>query len=92
MWIKNNDKERIKSYLKSDIESNITNITDLSNHIHGLISAIDRATAGTPSGKGRDMIDEYQKVLSELSTALQDLYACRNCVEQLDTREWVDDE
>lgn len=92
MWIKNNDKERTKSYLKSDIESNITNITYLRNHIRVLISAVDRATAGTPSGKERDIIDDCQNALSELDTALKNLYACRHCIEKLDTREWIDDE
>ena len=54
MWVKNNDKERVKTYLKSDISSNITNVTDFCNRIHDLISAIDRATAGTPSGTERE--------------------------------------
>ena len=33
-----------------------------------------------------------QLVLKELSTALQNLYMCRQFVDRLETREWVEDE
>ena len=92
MWVKNNDKERVKSYLKSDVGSNITNVTDFRNRIHDLISAIDRATAGTPSGMEREMIDGCKKAVSHLSDALQNLNVCQNCIDQINTMEWVDDE
>ena len=91
MWVANNDKERVKCYLKSDIESNITNLSDASNHIHDTISAINMATAGSLSGSDRQMIDECQRAIKEISECLQNLYACRNYLDQLDTREWVDD-
>ena len=92
MWVVNNTKERIKIYLKSDIESNITNVTDASNRIHETIAAINRATAGTASGIDRRMIDDCQRALQELQTALHNLYICRNYVDSLQTREWIDDE
>lgn len=92
MWIVNNNKERIKIYLKSDIESNITNLTDASNRIHDTIAAINRVAAGTVTGIDRQMISDCQRALQELSMALQNLYACRNYVNQLETREWIDDE
>lgn len=92
MWVVNNNKERIKIYLKSDIESNITNITDASNRIHDTIAAINRATAGSATGIDQQMIGDCQRALQELSTALQNLYICRNYVDQIDTREWIDDE
>ena len=91
MWVANNDKERAKTYLRSDIESNITNLRDVSNHIHDTISAINRATAGSLSGTDQQMIDECQRAIKEISESLQNLYACRNYLEHLDTREWVDD-
>ena len=91
MWVANNNKERIKSYLRSDIESNITNLCDASNHIHDTISAINRATAGSLSGFDHQMIDECQRAIMEISESLQNLYECRNHLDHLDTREWVDD-
>ena len=91
MWIANNNKERVKSYLRSDIESSITNLCDASNHIHDTISAINRATAGSLSSGDRQMIDECQKAIKEISDGLQNLYACRNYVNHLETREWVGD-
>lgn len=92
MWVKNNDKERVKTYLKNDISSNITNVTDFCNRIHDLISAIDRATAGTPSGTEREMIGGCKKAVSYLSDALQNLNICQNYIDQIITLEWVDDE
>lgn len=92
MWVVNNNKERIKIYLKSDIESNITNLTDASNRIHDTIAAITRATAGAPTGVDQQMLGDCQRALQEISTALQNLYMCRGYVDQLETREWIDDE
>ena len=91
MWVANNDKERVKSYLKNDIESNITNLCDVNNRIHDAISAINIATAGSLSGADRQMIEGCQKAIKEVSDCLQSLYACRNYLNQLETREWVDD-
>lgn len=92
MWVANNDKERVKTYLKSDIESNITNIMDVSNRIHDSIAAVNRAAAGIASGTDRRLIDDCQRALQGLSEALQGLYACRNILDSLETREWADDE
>lgn len=92
MWFKNNEKERIKSYIKSDIESHITNITDISNHIHEIIATIDRAVSGSLSGKDRELIGDCQRALEELSNALQNLHICRGYADRLETKEWVEDE
>lgn len=92
MWVANNNKERVKSYLRSDIESNITNLIDVSNRIHDAISAINRATAGSLSGADKQMIDECQKAIKEISEGLQNLYACREFINHLETKEWVDDQ
>lgn len=92
MWIKNNDKERIKSYIKNDIESNITNITSIINHLHDLIYMINRAVAESPSGFDRIIINDCKKIIIDLSSALQILYTCRRYADQIDTKEWVEDE
>lgn len=92
MWVVNNDKERKKQYLKSDIESSITNITDASNKVNETISSITRAAAGMLSGKDQQIIDDCKRAEQELSKALQSLNVCRSYVNQLNTMEWVEDE
>ena len=65
MWVVNNNKERIKLYLKSDIESNITNLNDASNRIHDTISSINRVAGGAVTGKDQQMIgDEFSRVMN----------------------------
>lgn len=92
MWVVNNDKERVKTYLRSDIESNITNLCDVSSRVHDSIVAISNAIANSPSGSDRRITDECKRALKEIEEGLHNLYSCRNYVEQLETREWVDDE
>ncbi len=92
MWVVNNTKERTKLYLKSDIESNITNLNDSSNKIHNTIAAINRVTAGTVTGIDQRMIDDCKIALQEISVSLQNLYMCRDYVNSLEIREWIDDE
>lgn len=92
MWVVNNTKERVRIYLRSDIKSSITNLTDADNKVHNAIAAINRATAGTASGVDRQMIDDCRKAMQQLSEARQNLYVCLNYVEQLETREQIEDE
>ncbi len=92
MWVINNQKQSAKIYLKSDIESSITNTTDISNRIHTVIAAINRAVGGMPAGADRKLIDDCNRALNELSNALQMLYLCRSQIERLETREWIDDD
>ncbi len=92
MWVVNPTKERTKQFIKSDIESSITNLTDVSNRLYDMISAINIAVLGTISGTDQRMIGDCQMVLQELSTALQNLYSCRNYADALDVMEWIDDD
>ncbi len=92
MWVVNNTKERVKQYLRSDIESSITNLTAESNRVHDSIAAISRVAAGTATGIDQQMLGSCQRALQEIATSIQNLYMCRNLVDALDTREWVDDE
>ena len=91
MWVVNKDKESVKSYLRSDIISNTTNLTHESNEIHNTISALCRAIGATPSGNDARLIGNCQMALQELSMVIQNLDVCREFVEQLDTKEWIDD-
>jgi len=92
MWVINQSKERIRIYLRNDIESNITNLINESNEIHASISAINRAVGGTPSGNDAKLIGSCQLALQNISIALQNLNVCRERIEQLNTKEWVSDD
>lgn len=91
MWIVNNNKERMKSYLCSDIESNITNITDSSNRMSKIVMELDSTISGAASGIDAKMIGECRRSIEKLSVTLQYLHYCRSLVGQLNTKEWVDD-
>jgi len=92
MWVTNSHKEVTKTYLRYDIKSSITNLTQKSNDIHYMIVAIDRAIGGTPSGNDTRLIGNCHQALQELSSAMQTLNNCLESVNQLETREWVDDD
>ena len=92
MWITNNEKERTKTCLKNDIESNITALMDVDRKIQDAAAAINRAADGTVTGIDRQMSSDCQRALQELSAVLQNLYACRNYANRLETKEWIDDE
>ena len=91
MWIRNNDKERIKLYIKSDLESNITNLTTVSNSIRNLMSEITHSIGSSTSGTDMQLIGDCQRSLEVIETALCELYNCKSFAEQLDTMERVDD-
>lgn len=91
MWVVDNNKDRVKTYLRSDVESSITSLCDASNQLHDTISAINRATSGSFIGADRQIIEECQKALKELSESIQDLYECRTYIDLLDVMMWVPD-
>lgn len=91
MWVVNSEKERVKIYLRSDVESNITNITHESNEIQALVSQITQAMSGALSGADNEMIGTTQQALQSLSQSLQSLHEARRLIDQLETREEVPD-
>lgn len=92
MRVINNNKERSKIYLRSDIESAITNVTNESNEVHDTIAALNNAVGGSPSGMDSNLIGSCQKTLQDLSSALQSLNRCRELVDSIDTSEEIADE
>lgn len=92
MRIVNNEKENVKIYLRNDIESSITNITQENNEMHNTIMALDHAIGGSLSGTDTALIGNCQKILQDLSRVLQCLNRCREYVNAIDTREEVSDE
>lgn len=91
MRVVNPMKEHTKVCLRNDIESSIANLTDVSSHIHETISAINRTVQGSTTGADQRMVDDCQKVLQDLTKALQNLYMCRSYISALDTSEREDD-
>lgn len=92
MLVVNNDKERTKIYLRSDVESNITNLAHESDEIQNVIAQLAQTMSGSPSGIHNDLIGQAQQSLQYLSQALQSLYRARGLVDQLDTSEEISDD
>lgn len=91
MRVINNDKERAKIYLRSNIQSCVTNVTSESNKLHETISAIQNAVGGSPSGADGKLIGSCQQALQQISSALQNLNQSIQFVNQIDTSEEVPD-
>lgn len=92
MRVVNNEKERAKSYLSSDIESNITNILHTSNEIQELVAQLSQIMSGSLSSADQELIGTAQQSLQYLSQAMQHLYQAQNSASQLDTTEEIPDE
>lgn len=92
MWVVDNQKETERIYLRNDIQSIITSVSRVSNEIHELISAVNQAIGGSPSGVDAQMIGLCQVSLQEVSNSLQKLNTAYQCAGGLDVMEWVDDD
>lgn len=92
MLVVNNDKERQKVYLRSNVQSCITNVTSESNKIHETISALHNAVGGSPSGEDSKLIGYFQQALQQISVALQNLNRSLQFINDIDTREEIPDE
>jgi len=91
MWVTNRQKEQERIYLRADIQSITTNVTNISNETQCLIAAINQAIGGSPSGTDARLIGICQSALQEISSSLQRLNTAYQCVNELDVMEWVDD-
>lgn len=91
MWVVDRQKERERLYLRNDIQSITTNVTNVSNEVHRLIAALDQAIGGSPSGADARLIGICQSALQEISSSLQRLNTAYQCANELDVMEWIDD-
>ncbi len=91
MWAANRRKGQESIYLKSDIQSITTNVVNISNEIHGLITALAQAAGGAPSGADARLIGLCQSALQEISGSLQQLNTAYSYADQLDIMEWIDE-
>lgn len=91
MRVINNDKERDKIYLRTDIQSCITNVTSESNKLQETVSILQNAIGGSPSGIDGKLIGTCKQALQQISVGLQNLYQSVQFVNQIDTSEEVPD-
>lgn len=87
----NNEKERDKIYLRTDIQSCITNVTSESNKLQDTISALQNAVGGSPSGIDGKLIGSCQQALQQISVGRHNLYQSIQFVNRIDTSEEVPD-
>ncbi len=91
MWVVDRQKERERIYLRNDIQSITTNVTNVSNEVHRLIAALDQAISGSPTGADARLIGICQSALQEISSSLQRLNTAYQCAGELDVMKWIDD-
>ena len=87
-----NEKERNKIWLRSSIQSCITNVTSESNKLQEIISALQNAVGGSPSGIDVELIGACQQTLQQISVGLQNLNQGIQFVDQIKTSEEVPDD
>lgn len=92
MRVINNGKERIRIYLRNDIESSITNITSISNEIQNILAALNDILGGSLMENDLDVMGNCQKILQNLSSALQQLNKCYGIINRIDITEEIADE
>lgn len=91
MWVVDRQKERERIYLRNDIQSISTNVSNVSNEVHRLIAALNQAVGGSPTGADARLIGICQSALQEISSSLQRLNTAYQCANELDVMEWIDD-
>lgn len=91
MWVVDRQKERERIYLRNDIQSITTNVTNVSNEVHNLIAVLNQAIGGSPSAVDAKLIGICQSALREISSSLQRLNTAYQCANDLDIMEWIDD-
>lgn len=89
MWGIDYRKARAQSYLRSAVQSSITNITDEDNRIRDIVAALNNAVSGSVYDADLKLIENCQRTLQELSSALHLMYLCLDYIEQLDI--WEED-
>ena len=92
MRVINSEKEQARIYLRSDIDNVITNVTHESNEMHNTVLALNDVLSGACSGMDARFLGSCQKVLQDLSMALQALNHCRELVNRIDVSEEIPDE
>lgn len=85
-------KESAKSYALGRAGMAQREASQLMNAVQGLISQLDCAVSGAPSGMDRALIGWCQQALSELSAAQTDLRYAEKEISALEPGDWVPEE
>ena len=92
MWIVDNQKAQMQTFLKYDMQNLMTQLNSEEHLIDGIISSIDRAVGGLPSGYNTGLMDRCHEAKKSLEEVRRLLSTCNDCISQLEVREWLPDE
>jgi hypothetical protein len=90
-WVVNNEKANAKYYLRTNITSNITNLSTSISDIRNLVSSIDCTIGGLPSETDIRWNGCCQRAINNLSQATGLLQQALVCTKELSDLEWVSD-
>jgi len=88
MLIVNRDKERIKSYLYSDMDNICTALLTAAADIKNTIRQTDNVLGGSSQNHDKTLIDICLRSLAWIDSALEEIRWCRSNISELD--EWED--
>lgn len=91
MWARNTEKEFVKDSIDHKLDQLLLDITKLNQQIQESIYEIDVIISGTISGSNA-IENSIRHAFAEYSNCVTDIYASKNCINQIQTEEWVNDD
>lgn len=92
MKILNREKSNQKIVIRNDLNNIITQLTHEQEQIKETLNQINLVSAGTPSGKDREVLNNLHLSLEKISLAIQSLRTAANSAAQFDVMEEVPDD
>lgn len=92
MWVENGKLVTQKYYIRSHINSNITEIKGVKDKITDSISIVNNSIANIASGIDKTIIGEFERGMDLLNRAQQTLEQCLALVDKFETRELIEDD
>lgn len=91
MWVVDEKKERQRNELQGEVSGLMHRISRELARSEQVASEFCHAASGAPSGLGDLMAGDCRKAGELLARALQDMRACKECLDGVDVMKWVDD-
>lgn len=91
MWVVDESKKQARDALIQAIEQVSAGCVPLENEVHGMISALDAAVGGAPSGMDQQMIGDCQRAIQSVSDARKQLSDALELAWSMNIRTWVDE-
>jgi hypothetical protein len=92
MWVVNNQKAQAQTFLKYDMQNILTQLNSEIAKVDNIVSFIDRAIGGIPSGHANGLLDRCHETKRSLESVRRLLVTCNESISQLEIREWVPDD